>query len=167
VSRDIPLGTLQEMFALEADEHPIILLTIERTGSTTFRLSSDPTERITVTDAEVVYGTKSNGEDFLYFPFDLILTSDQEGAPPRMTIRVDNVTAEISWWLMESTIVPEVTVTIVSSGDVDTAIASFPDFEMRSFSAGIQVEGQLVMSALEHEPFPSGTISPAYFPGLF
>ena len=165
--RDIPLATLQAMFALEANEYPIVLLTISR-GGDVIRLSSDPTERLAATSVEkVVYGTTSNGAEYIYWHFDITLGSDQEGTPPRMRITLDNVHPDIGWWLRSSTVAPDVTVEVVSSEDVDTPIASFPYFKLGHFNVGTTVEAELNLTVLEHEPIPAGRFTPAHFPGLF
>ena len=164
----IPLSSLQAMFALEADEFPIILVTLERTGYETLYLSSDPTARVLEEDDQIWYGTVSNGTTFLHYPFQLTLPGDQDEVVPGMTITVDNVSAEIGLWLRGSTVIPNVTVEIVTSGDLDTPIASFPDFEMKGFNGdSFQVQGKLTLSNLENEPFPAGTFNPTEFPGLF
>jgi len=163
--RTIPLSALQSMFALSAEEFPILLVTIAR-GADVIRISSDPTERIS--EDPLAYGTISNGEPFIYFPFELTLPADKAESVPRMRIRIENVSGEIGWWLRSSTTKPVVTVQIVSSGDLDTAIASFPEFDLSSFSGGsMTIEGILMLSNLEKEPFPAGTFNTIYFPGLF
>ena len=163
--RIIPLSALQSMFALEAEEFPLILLTLSRPGQI-IRLSSDPTQRIS--EDPIAYGTPSRGETFVYFPFELTLPQDQAESVPRMNIRVENVSAEIGWWLRSSTVKPAATVEIISSGDLDNPIAVFPDFDLASFRGGtMMVEGNFVLSNLENEPYPAGTFNPGYFPGLF
>jgi len=163
--RVIDLGALQNMFSLEPEEFPIILITLTR-GADTIRLSSDATERIS--EDPIVYGTMSRTNPYVYFPFELTLPQDQAETVPRMRLSVENVSAQIGWWLRSSTTAPAATVEIVSSGDVDAPIASFPDFELTSFRGGkMTVEGNLSLSNLENEPYPAGSFNPAYFPGLF
>jgi len=162
--REVPLSTLRSMYALEADEYPIILIEISR-GADIIRISSDATVRIS--EDPIGYGTISNGETYAFFPFEITLPADADTVP-KMRLVVPNISAEIGWWLRGSLTAPNVTVTLVSSVDVDTPIATFPDFEMRGFSAGtMQIEGELSLSNLEREPFPSGTFCPSFFPGLF
>jgi hypothetical protein len=169
--REIPLSSLQSMYALEADEYPIILISISREGEEEIiRMSSDPTERIS--EDPIGYGTVSevSGEEqtYVYFPFELTLPQDDGSTIPKMRIAVPNISAEIVWWLRSKLTTPIVTVTIVSSVDLDTAIATFPDFEMGSFSGGtLSIQGDLSLSNLEREPFPSGSFCPSSFPGLF
>ena len=165
--REIPLSTLRSMYALSAEEYPIVLIDIERVGmEDIIRLSSDPTVRIT--EDPIAYGTISNGETYAFFPFDITLPADEGDTVPKMRLVVPNVSAEIGWWLRSSLQVPMVTVTLISNIDLDTPIAIFPDFELRSFSAGtMSVEGQMILSGLDREPFPAGAFSPSFFPGLF
>ena len=164
--RNVPLDVLQAMFAVEADQRPIILVTVERDGDT-LRLSSDATERITVTDSDIVYGTISRSENYLYFPMEVTLSDDQEGVPLRLKIIFANATGEIGWWFLRSSKIPVVTVELVADGDVDTPIITFPDFELRPFTIGNTVSVELSMKRLEREPWPAGIMGPAHFPGLF
>jgi hypothetical protein len=183
------------MYALDADEFPIILLTISR-GMDILRLSSDATQVVysqqigagvaqvvdssgnviisspggehIIAYAQKVYGTISRGQAFIFFPFELTLPQDQAESVPKMKVTVENVSAEIGWWLRKSTEKPAVTVEVVSSGDPDTPVASFPDFELSAFRGGsMTVEADLTLSNLEREPFPAGTFNPTHFPGLF
>jgi hypothetical protein len=163
--RIIPLSALQAMYALEADEFPIILITLSR-GEDIIRLSSDATVRIS--EDPLVYGTVSRTLPFIFFPFEITLPQDQAESAPRMQITVENVSAEIGWWLRSSLTKPVVTVEIVSSSDLDTPLATFPDFNLSSFKGGsTTVQGMLSLSNLEDEPFPGGTFNTMYFPGLF
>jgi len=168
--REISLNTLRSMYALSADEYPILLISISRGEEDVIRISSDPTQRIS--EDPIGYGTISSvsgaEETYAFFPFDITLPQDDGNTVPRMRFVVPNISAEIGWWLRGSLVVPVVTVILISSGDLDTAIATFPDFEMTNFNAGtMSIQGDLSLSNLEREPFPAGTFSPAYFPGLF
>ena len=169
--REIGLDALRSMYALSADEYPIILITISREGTEEdINISSDPTVRIS--EDPIGYGTVSSvsGAEltYAYFPFEITLPQDDGSSVPKMRLVVPNISAEIGWWLRSSLVTPVATVTIVSSGDLDTALATFPDFDMPNFNAGtMQVQGELSLSNLEREPFPSGMFNPAFFPGLF
>ena len=169
--REVSLDTLRSMYALAADEYPIILIEISRTGmDDTIRISSDATVRIS--EDPIGYGTVSSvsGEEktYAYFPFELTLPQEDGSTVPKMQITVPNVSAEIGWWLRGSLEIPIATITIVSSADLDTPIATFPDFEMTDFNAGtMSIQGNLSLSNLEREPFPAGTFNPSCFPAIF
>lgn len=167
--REIPLDTLRAMYALEADEFPIILVTITR-GVDVFRLSSDSTQRIT--EDPLAYGTISSAsgsqQTYLFFPFKITLPQDEAESPPTLKIQIDNITGEIGWWLRQSTTKPTLDVLVVSSGALNTVVASFPDFEMTGFSGGsMQIQATMSLPSLEQEPFPFGTFNITNFPGLF
>ncbi|OGP64589.1 MAG: hypothetical protein A2169_01090 [Deltaproteobacteria bacterium RBG_13_47_9] len=139
-------------------------------GEDVVRISSDATVRIS--DDPIGYGTVSSvsgGEEtYAYFPFEITLPQDDGSTVPKIRLTVPNISAEIGWWLRGSLVTPIVTVTLVSSADLDTAIATFPDFEMSSFSAGtMSIQGDLSLPNLEREPFPAGTFNPSCFPGIF
>jgi len=163
--RTIPLAALQEMFKLSPGEFPITLLEISR-GEDIIRLSSDATQRIS--EDPIVYGTISAGETYIYFPFELTLPQDRAESISGVKIQVENVSAEIGWWLRKSTVKPTATIKIISSGDLDNPIMILPDYDLASFQGGtMTIEGELILSTLESEPYPGYTFTPGYFPGLF
>lgn len=169
--REIPLSTLREMYALSAEEYPIVLVEIGRVGmEDTIRISSDSTVRIS--EDPIGYGTISSvsgtEKTYAYFPFELTLPQDDGSTVPKMRIVVPNISAEIGWWLRGSLETPIATITIVSNAALNTPIATFPDFEMTNFNAGtMAIQGDLCLSNLEREPFPAGTFNPSCFPGIF
>ena len=168
--REVPLSTLQSMYSISSEEYPIILIAIARGVDDVIYLSSDSTARIT--EDPIGYGPVSTvsgeAETYAYFPFEITLPQDDGTTVPKMRITVPNISAEIGWWLRGSLDVPTVTVTLVSSVDLNTAIATFPDFEMVGFNGDtMQIQGDLMLSNLEREPFPAGTFNPSSFPGLF
>jgi len=166
--REVPLSTLKSMYAVDSNEYPIILIALHREGTEedVIRLSSDPTVKLG--DDPIYYGTVSRGENYIFFPFEITLPSDESDSVPRLTLSVDNVSGEIGHWLRSSTIAPTVTVEMLASSDLNAPIMTFPGFKLQSFVAGtMRIEGQITLTNLEREPYPSLCFTPSMFPGLF
>lgn len=169
--RDISANMREVLQATEHDTIPILLLTISHDSfeDSPIRLSSDPTERISEDDNEVIYGTVSRSEDYLFYPMRVILPTDEEDGTPKSTLVIDNV----SRWLTEAieSIDPRDSVTIdmeiVLSTSLDTVEISWTDFELKNVSYDMfEVRGEFAMDALFGEPVPVHRMTPAWFPGV-
>lgn len=169
MSRSVSQVFRQAAFSEETDEVVIVLLTIMHGGITKpIRLSSDPTQRLEEPVEEVVYGTVSRGENFLFYPFGIDLPSDEAEAAPRARISVDNVRREITKAIRSITTPPTVTIEIVLASQPDVVEAVFPEFDLVDVKYdSLVVEGTLTLDSLAGEPYPAGRYDPARFPGLF
>tara|TARA_Y100000310_G_scaffold331890_2_gene406357 strand:+ start:1290 stop:1787 length:498 start_codon:yes stop_codon:yes gene_type:complete len=127
--------------------------------------SSDPTE----TFSSGLRGTTSDGTEFLFFPFDLILPSQEEDTPPRARLSIDNVDREIVAAIREASGDPiSVTVRVVTDADKDTSLVGDLVFALTNVSFdATTVSGDLSYEPLLDEPFPEGVFGPSDFPGLF
>lgn len=113
--------------------------------------------------------TESQGSSFVAFPFQVELMAEGEDAVPRMVLRIDNVSREITQALRESgSEAPAVTVQVVLGSDPDTVEAEWPDFRLRSATYdALLVEGELSLEDFTVLPYPFVTFTPSRFPGLF
>lgn len=110
----------------------------------------------------------SNGQTFPGFPFEITLPDEQEDRQPFMQLRITNVDRRIVQAVRTMTSPPTVRVDIVLASQPDTFEATFPDFTLRSVEYdAMVVQGQLTMDDILSEPYPSGTMNPQDFPGLF
>lgn len=169
MSRSVSQVFRQAAFSEETDEVIIVLLTIMHGGITQpIRLSSDPTQRLDEPVEEVVYGTVSRGEQYIYYPFQIDLPSDEAEAAPRARISVDNVRREITQAIRSITTPPTVTIEIVLASQPDVVEAVFPSFDLAEVTYdALTVSGTLTLDSLAGEPYPAGRYDPARFPGLF
>jgi hypothetical protein len=86
----IPLSARRSMFEERSPELEVLLVTITHVDlDEPVRLSSDPTERLS-TDP-LIYGTTSNGNEFLFVLMGAILPDDRKGSPPRTSLTFDNI----------------------------------------------------------------------------
>lgn len=119
----------------------------------------------------VVFNTvniTSRGEEFFAFPFDVILPSEQDDAPSRARLVIDNVSREIAQAVRSIRTPPSVLIEIIRAGEPDTVELSWPNFWLRNVTWNAQqVSGELVLEDLVDEPYPASTFTPASFPALF
>lgn len=167
--RALSTNFLRGAFAQETGICPIFLLTITHPSlAQPIRISSDPTERITETATDVIYGTKSRGNDFIFFPFMLTLPSDEDDGPQNMQLTLDNVTREYASILRTISGPPSVTSEIVLSESPDIVEASWPDFLLtEAIGDATTITGTLALESLTREPYPALCFTPSYFPALF
>lgn len=169
MSRNVSDRFREAAFAPETGEVIVVLLTISHGGlSAPIRISSDPTQRLDETTEDVIYGTISRGNEYIFFPFDINLPTDEAEAAPQATITVDNIRQEITEAIRSISTPPAVTIDIVLAETPDTIEASFPEFDMVNVTYdSLTVTGVLTLDSLATEPYPADRFNPAYFPGLF
>ncbi len=145
------------MFAEETGDGLLILLTIDHSS-----LSSP----IRVTHNTV--NISSRGDDFIAFPFDLALPTNDSDSPPRAQLVIDNVSREIGQVLRQITSTASVLIEVVQLLDPDVLEFSFPELNLINIRLDVaKVTGDLVSEDLQVTSYPTHTFSPAEFPGLF
>jgi hypothetical protein len=146
------------MFAQETGDVFLILLTINH---------PDFVQPIrVVNDAQ---GIQSRDNEYIAFPFHIVLPDDAEDSPPRATLTIDNVSREIIENIRRAG-QSEITVKIeiIRHSAPDTVEVSFPQMLLKNVKAdSLTVSGDLEVEDLVREPFPAGVFDPAGFPGLF
>lgn len=167
----LSLNFRQAAYAQETGRVIIALITLEHDGlSDPIRISSDPTQRLPAytTDEDVVYGTVSRGNNYLFLPMRLSFPDDKEEGPGEMKIEIDNVHRTYVEAIRSIATPPTVTVEVVVDNALDTVELQWPEFLLTNIEYdATMIKGTLRMETLESEPFPSGSFSPSYFPGLF
>lgn len=164
--RVLSLNFREALFAQESGEVVVFLLTITHPELyDPIYLTTDPTERLS--DAPLVYGTISRGVEYLYAGVDVTLPDDQDKSPPTSKLIIANVTRELIPLARSVSTPPSVKIEAVLASAPDDVEMTWPAMDMSNLtydSASLQFD--LTMDALVSEPYPSGTFSPAYFPGL-
>jgi len=165
------LNFREAAFAQETGRCPIALITLTHEDlDDPIRISTDPTQELTelTTDTQKVYGTVSDGSDYIFLPVRLTLPNDTDAGPGEMKLEIDNVHRSITESIR--TIQTPVTcqVDLVLDNALDTVDASWPEFKLTNITYNATVVcGTLKLEMLNTEPFPSGSFTPNYFPGLF
>jgi hypothetical protein len=141
------------------------LLTIEHnTLNEPIRVASDAKEDL----SSGVRGVKSNGNEFVHLPFDLVLPDQDEGQLPRAKLRIDNVNREIVKAIRQTDTPAEITIQIVLSSDTDLVEVEITKFELTDIVAdALTVEGELTTKQFDREPYPAARFTPSGFPALF
>ena len=155
--------------ASETGVFPILLLTITHEDLLDpILLSTDPTTRIIETTSEVVYGTTSNGNDYLFLPMTLKLPGEPDQGPANMSIEIDNVALELTSLFRSISSPPSINVDIVLNSDVDIILTTWPEYLLINVHISAEiVRAELVLETLVMEPFPAGTFNPSEFLGMF
>lgn len=162
---------LRAVFSPEADTDLIFLLTIYdpiNPNTVLARLADGFTQRISETDSEVIYGVRSNGEDFIFLPMEIGLPSEEEAQAPRCSITLHDVTRYVTPIIRSITASPKIKMELVLAKTPNVVEVSFDGFYINSFTYNADmVSANLSMIDLEREPFPMHSFTPRYFPGMF
>lgn len=169
MSRTLSSTALRALFAEDTGDYPILLVTVTHdTFQAPIRVSSDPTTRLSATDAEIIYGTVSRSMSFAFLPFQISLPGEFEDSAPRARISIDNVSRELTAAVRTLTSPPVVTIELVMASTPDVVEATFPNFDLSDVDGDVMtISGTLSIDLLVLEPFPAGIFSPGQFPGLF
>lgn len=159
--------------AVSSEVSPLVkvfLLTISHKDlDEPIRVSSDATVRLRETQDMVLYGTISNGVEYLYAGFEAALLNDEAGAIPQVQITIPNAHRSI----IEA-------IETMGSGpvacDLQMVFADTPDIvEIHIWGLELgeitydesSITGTLSRDMLFNEPFPSRSFTPAEWPFLF
>jgi len=159
----------QAAYAQETGRTVIVLITIEHSSLTDpIRICTNPTERIAEYEDNIVYGTVSRSNNYVFLPLTIQVPSDTDEGPGNMTIEFDNIHRDYTTAIRSIFTPPTVTVELVLDSTPDTVEVSWPEFLLTDITYdALTIKGTLVLELLDREPFPSGTFNPTSFPGLF
>lgn len=167
-------AAIRAMFSSETDENIIMLITIydpDSESTAAFRLADSYTQRLTslTTDAEVIYGVPSRGNDFVFLPMTVGLPAEQDTGVGTCNLTLQYVTREAIQLIRTELTKPTlVKIELVLSGSPNTVEAVFPGFYITGATYNADsINFELTMINLAREPFPCYNFIPSYFPGLF
>jgi len=169
MARVTNIDFLRSAYAEETGSTLIMLMSLSHPSiDTSILLSTDPTEKVLETSQTVFYGTISREKRFIFLPMLITLPDETEEGPLQMRITLDNVSRELIGFLRGLSSPPSINVELVMSDDVDTVLATWPEFLMTNIRYNEQqIVADLSVETLIYEPFPAGTFTPGEFPGLF
>lgn len=167
-------AAIRAMFSSETDENIIMLLTIydpDSENTVVFRFADSYTQRIAslTTDAEVIYGVPSRGQDYVFLPMNIGLPAEQDTGVGTCNLTLQYVTREAIELIRTQLTKPtRVQLELVLSGSPNTVEAVFPGFYITGATYNADsINFELTMINLAREPFPCYNFIPSYFPGLF
>lgn len=165
--RVLSLNFRRALFDQESGEVPVFLLTITHPDlDQPIYLTTDATERLGT--APLTYGTVSRGVTFLYAGIDVTIPDEQDKSPPVSKLTIANVTRDLVPLARSVNTPPAVRIEAVLASALDDVEMSWPSLDMSNLTYdAATLQFDLTMDALVTEPFPAGSFSPAYFPGLF
>ncbi|MFO1126382.1 MAG: hypothetical protein U1E25_14635 [Methylocystis sp.] len=155
----------QSMYAEHSEECEVALVTITHPSlAVPVRLSSDPTERLSVDPLR--YGTRSGGNEFEFVNLSAIVPDDRKGTPPRVALILENVGFDV--------IEVAQSFTNIATAAIDLVLASAPNLVIQSYR-GLRIvrcsfDEASATFDLSREPFVSepfgGRQTKSFFPGL-
>ncbi len=158
----------QAAYAQETDEVFIALLTLYSDElAEPIRIASDPFQALTGL-GDNIYGVISNGDTYVFLPFDIWLPKDDKTGVVSARVVIDNIDRSIIPHARSVTRPMNVKIQCVLSGDVDTVELEYDNFKLSNVSYdAMTLQGDLTLDYWGLEPFPSGRFIPSDFPGLF
>lgn len=117
---------------------------------------------------ENLYGVTSNGNRFLFLPFNITLPQDDKTGAVSAKLSIDNVTRELVKHARAARKAINVNIQCVLSNNLDYVEMEYDNFKLTNVTYNaFTVEGDLSIDYLGLEPFPCGRFTPSGFPGLF
>lgn len=156
----------QAAFAPETEEVFIALLTFTSDQlESPLYITSDPMVDLPIAG---VRGVISNGQEYVYVPFEIYLPRDDKSGTVSAKLQMENIDRLIVGTLRSITQPVVVQIQIVLSGNVDFVEMNFDNFRLTNiFYDVMKVGGDLTLDYWGLEPFPAGRFTPSGFPGLF
>lgn len=155
-------------YAQETDVAIIILLTLSTPDlPDSIRVCNTPVQKFPEL-GEGVYGCISNGEKFIYLPFEINLPQDDKTGAVTAKLTIDNVNRQIVQYARETKNPINVDIQCVLSNNLDYVELDYDEFKLTNVEYdSLTVTGNLSIDYLGLEPFPCGRFTPSGFPGLF
>lgn len=148
---------ISAVYRQETDEAFILLLTIDHPNLAT-------AVRVCLNSQNIT----SRGNEYVAYPFEIDLPSDDPEQPSRVTLTIDNVDRSIVTAIRQLEGPPTVDLEVIMASTPDTVEAGPFSFTLRNANYDIlSVEGELAFEDLLNEPFPAESFTPATHPGLF
>jgi Domain of unknown function (DUF1833) len=112
----------------------------------------------------------SNGNVYSAFPFEIRLANDDDQGPAKITLTLDNIDRTMAAAIkgIPPQDPPSVTVEIVVASAPNTVEITMSGLTLKNVTGdAFRIDGELWMDEEDLLPFPEGSFTPTYFPGLF
>lgn len=155
-------------YSQETDVAYIVLLKLSTSElSDDLYLCNIPVEKFTDL-GENIYGCTSNGQRYIFLPFQVVLPHDDKTGVITAKLTIDNVNRQIVQYARQTKKAIDVDVSVVLSNNLDNVEIEYKGFKLTNVTYdGFTVSGNLSIEYLGSEPFPAGRFTPSGFPGLF
>lgn len=158
----------QASYAQQTDEVFVTLVTLDSDElDEPIRICDDPFMAL-IGYGDDVYGIQSNGNDFIFMPFEIWLPRDDKTGTVSAKMSIENTDRRIVRVARGVTRPINVKMQCVLASDPDTIEIEFDNFELSNVKYDVMsVDGDLTLNYWGLEPFPSWCFTPSNFPGLF
>jgi hypothetical protein len=159
--RDLPPAALAAMMAQETADAFLTLLTIT--------LDNPPDLHFTDNSVDITSTVADGSTPVVYtaIPFTFIAPANKEGELAQARLTIDNVGRELVDDIRQQVTPLKVSITVVSSADLNTQVALFSDMTLRNVNYNsLSISGVLVLENLYAENF-SQLLTGRYYPALF
>jgi len=167
----ISLEALKSVYAQETGDYPIFLLTFShRDLKDDIRISTDPTTRLPgmTTDEMVVYGTVSNGQEYIFCGMEISWPTEDEESAPMTQLSISNIGRELVEMIRSMRYSPRLTMTLVLASNTDMVEGRISGMEFSEVEINTMlITGTLTINMRTNEPFPFRTFTPSTAPGIF
>lgn len=155
-------------YAQQTDEVFVTLVTLDSDElEEPIRICDDPFTKLEEL-GEDIYGIESNGETFIFMPFEIWLPRDDKTGTVSARLSVQNIDRRIVETARAVTQPVNVLIQCVLASDPDIIEIEFDNFQLSNVKYDVMsVEGDLTLNYWGLEPFPSWCFTPSNFPGLF
>lgn len=163
-------AAIRALFAQESDDTLMTLVTLydPLTSAVAARLVDNFTQRLSETDTEVIYGTISNSEEYIFVPLEITLPSEEQDGSSRASLVIRDVTRYLTPIIRTLPGPPKIKIELVLKSTPDVVEATFTDFFISSINYNSDsVTCDLSLIDYQVEPFPVYSFTPKFFPGLF
>lgn len=169
----LSLDALSTIYATETGDYPILLITVRHPDlAQPLKFSTDATTRLPslTNDENIVYGTISGGNEYIFCPMEIDLPTEDEEAPPSTIMSVSNVGREMVTAIRSISPSPKPTLdmALVLASNTDMIEGIIEGLQLSDIDTNqATISGELVLDILTNEPCPYYTFTPSTAPGLF
>lgn len=158
----------QAAYAQETDEVFVTLITLSSDElSEPVRICDDPTTSLSGLGDDI-YGVVSNGDTFVFMPFDISLPRDDKSGTVSAKLSIQNIDRRVVEIARSVTKPVNVKIQSILASAPDDVEIEFDNFQLSNVKYDVmKVEGDLTLNYWGLEPFPSNNFTPSNFPGLF
>lgn len=160
---------VRDMLAPESASDVRVLLTLTSPElAQPIRVADGFTQRLSESGADVIYGVRSRGLDFVFIPMVISLPTDLDSGTPRCQMTIHDVQRTLTPAIRTLSAPLTATIEVVSTTSPSVVEIEFPQFKLGAIQySADQITADLTVESEAQEPFPAGLFTPVGFPGLF